>query len=63
MRIDVAGIEFVTAEDGRRYTYDINGTTNYNADVEAELGVRGMDAIADLAERLLDLDALRRVAK
>jgi len=63
MRIDVAGIEFVTAKDGRRYTYDINGTTNYNADVEAETGVSGMDHIAELAERLLSLDQYRRAAK
>jgi hypothetical protein len=63
LRIDVAGIEFVTGKDGRRYTYDINGTTNYNADVEAALGVSGMSFIAELAERLLALDQYQRAAK
>ncbi|MCP4806925.1 MAG: alpha-L-glutamate ligase [Proteobacteria bacterium] len=50
--IDVAGIEFVLGEDGLRYTYDINGTTNYNLDVEAESGVEGMAYIAALVERI-----------
>jgi len=63
MRIDVAGIEFVTGKDGRRYTYDINGTTNYNADVEAEAEVSGMGFIADLAYRLLALDQRLKAAK
>jgi len=51
--IDVAGIEFIEDSQGNRYTYDINGTTNYNAEVEAELGIEGMGKIAELAERLL----------
>jgi len=45
--IDIAGIEFVQDEDGVRYTYDINGTTNFNATVEAAHGVYGMDALAE----------------
>lgn len=54
--IDVAGIEFVEDENGVAYTYDINCTTNYNANVEQESGTHGMDAIATLAkERLLRL--------
>ncbi len=63
MRIDVAGIEFVTDKHGRRYTYDINGTTNYNADAEAEAGVSGMGFIADLAAHLLERDLRLRAAK
>ncbi len=55
--LDVAGIEFVVDADGKRYTYDINGTSNYNADVEAEHGVAGMHAIAALVAR--ELQALR----
>lgn len=51
--IDAAGIEFVEDGEGRRFTYDINMNTNYNADVEAVSGVRGMDAWADLCARLL----------
>ena len=44
--LDVAGVEFVEDAEGRRYVYDINGTTNYNADVEARHGLSGMRAIA-----------------
>lgn len=51
--IDVAGIEFVEDREGNRYTYDINGTTNYNGTVEAEHGLSGMAAIVDLAARQL----------
>lgn len=51
--IDAAGIEFVQGTDGQRYTYDINMNTNYNSDVEAAVGFRGMDAWAALCERLL----------
>lgn len=63
LRIDVAGIEFVTGKDGHRYTYDINGTTNYNADVETEAGVNGMGFIADLAGRLLERSRKQQAAK
>ncbi len=52
-RIDVAGIEFVTGADGRRYTYDINMNTNYNSAVAKAAGVDGMAPIAALCERLL----------
>ena len=40
--IDVAGIEFVEDDEGNRYTYDINGTTNYNAKLGAKMGINGM---------------------
>ena len=63
LRIDVAGIEFVTGKDGRRYTYDINGTTNYNATVEEQAGVNGMDFIAELAARLIEKTKLQSAAK
>jgi glutathione synthase/RimK-type ligase-like ATP-grasp enzyme len=51
--IDVAGIEFVEDADGNRYVYDINGTTNYNAEVESKHGLSGMASIAALVEREL----------
>jgi hypothetical protein len=51
--IDVAGIEFVEDVHGVRYTYDINGTTNFNSDVEQAHGLSGMGAIARLLEREL----------
>jgi len=64
-RLDVAGIEFVEDADNTRWTYDINGTSNYNGGVEAEHGLDGMGAIADLCVRLLQTPAqqgLHRVA-
>lgn len=33
--IDIAGFEFIETADGRLVTYDINTTTNYNAEIEA----------------------------
>jgi hypothetical protein len=33
--IGIAGFEFIETADGRLVTYDINTTTNYNADIEA----------------------------
>lgn len=53
--LDVAGIEFVEDRQGRRYTYDINGTTNFNGEVESAHGLDGMAAIAALAARELGL--------
>lgn len=51
--LDVAGIEFVEDAAGRRWVYDINGTSNYNGTLEAAHGLSGMGAIADLAAREL----------
>lgn len=51
--LDVAGIEFVEDADGRRFTYDVNANSNYNGAVEAEHGLHGMGAIADLCAREL----------
>lgn len=33
--IEIAGFEFIETADGRLVTYDINTTTNYNAEIEA----------------------------
>ena len=43
--IDVAGIEFVEDKNGVRYTYDINGTTNYNNVLGAKMGIYGMEEL------------------
>lgn len=51
--LGLAGIEFVEDADGRRWVYDINGTSNYNPSVEAAHGLSGMGAVADLCRRLL----------
>jgi GNAT superfamily N-acetyltransferase len=45
-RIAVAGIEFITAEDGQTYTYDVNTNTNYNPEAEARADRSAMDALA-----------------
>lgn len=44
--IELAGIEFVEDREGRRFTYDINGTTNYNQTLGREIGVDGMQELA-----------------
>ena len=60
--LDVAGIEFVTDKNGVRYTYDINGTSNYNGTVESNHGHHGMGAIADLVKRELGTRLVRAPA-
>jgi hypothetical protein len=49
--IDIAGIEFVEDAQGRRYTYDINTTTNYNRRLGEQIGVRGMGEVASYIHR------------
>jgi len=44
--LDIAGIEFVEDHEGTRYTYDINGTTNYSSALGEAVGVNGMREIA-----------------
>ncbi len=51
--IDVAGIEMIEDRDGRRYTYDVNGTTNYNSAVGKRVGVDGMREVARYVKELL----------
>ena len=53
--LDIAGIEWVENDAGERFVYDINGTTNFNGDLEAEHGLDGMGAVADLCVRELAL--------
>ncbi len=61
--IEIAGIEFVEDAQGHRYTYDINGTTNYNQVLGAQLGIDGMREVARYIHRLAVPDRrLRRVA-
>ena len=44
--IDLAGIEFVEDASGQRYTYDINGTTNYSGQLGEKIGIDGMRQVA-----------------
>lgn len=49
--IELAGIEFIEDSDGRRYTYDINGTTNYSGVLGARIGIDGMREVARYLRR------------
>ena len=44
--IEIAGIEFIEDANGERYTYDINGTTNYSGVFGKEINVDGMHEFA-----------------
>lgn len=44
--LDLAGIEFIDDAHGNRYTYDINGTTNYSGVFGDTIGVHGMEVLA-----------------
>ena len=44
--IEVAGIEFIEDVAGNRFTYDINGTTNYSGVLGEEIGIDGMREVA-----------------
>jgi len=52
--IDVAGIEFIEDAEGRTWTYDVNGTSNYSPEVEEMHDLDGMAAVADLLKRELE---------
>jgi hypothetical protein len=51
--IGIAGFEFIETVDGRLVTYDINTTTNYNADIEAVAPRRALEAVASYLGGLL----------
>ncbi len=53
--IEIAGIEFITDENGDDYTYDVNTNTNYNAqaEIDAQVPVTGMQAVANFLGREL----------
>ena len=54
--IDLAGIEFVEDADGVRYTYDINGTTNYSGVFAEQVGIEGMWEVAKYIRDLVRAD-------
>jgi hypothetical protein len=51
--IGIAGFEFIETADGRIVTYDINTTTNYNAEIEAAAPRPALPAVAGYLGRLL----------
>jgi len=53
-KIDVAGIEFIEDAEGRRWTYDVNGTTNYSPDIENNADQSAWTAVATFLRRELE---------
>jgi hypothetical protein len=51
--IEIAGFEFIETVDGRLVTYDINTTTNYNAEIEAVAPRSALGAVAAFFGKLL----------
>lgn len=51
--IEIAGFEFIETVDGRLVTYDVNTTTNYNAQIEAAAPRPALPAVAAFLGRLL----------
>jgi hypothetical protein len=51
--IEIAGFEFIETADGRLVTYDINTTTNYNAEIEAMAPRPALTVVAEFFGRLL----------
>jgi hypothetical protein len=51
--IEIAGFEFIETAAGRLVTYDINTTTNYNADIEAAAARPALPAVASYLGKLL----------
>jgi hypothetical protein len=51
--IEIAGFEFIETSGGRLVTYDINTTTNYNADIEAAAARPALPTVASYLGKLL----------
>jgi hypothetical protein len=51
--VEIAGFEFIETVDGRMVTYDVNTTTNYNADIEAAAPRPALPEVATFLGRLL----------
>jgi hypothetical protein len=51
--VEIAGFEFIETTDGRMVTYDVNTTTNYNADIEAAAPRPALPEVAAFLGRLL----------
>lgn len=60
--IDIAGIEFIEDSEGNRYTYDINGTTNYSGVLAEKTGIDGMREFARWLRESEDTRALLKRA-
>jgi hypothetical protein len=51
--VEIAGFEFIETTDGRMVTYDVNTTTNYNAEIEAAAPRPALPEVAAFLGRLL----------
>ncbi len=51
--VEIAGFEFIETADGRMVTYDVNTTTNYNAEIEAAAPRPALPELAAFLGRLL----------
>lgn len=51
--VEIAGFEFIETADGRMVTYDVNTTTNYNAEIEAAAPRPALPEVAAFLGRLL----------
>jgi len=51
--IEIAGIEYITDNNGIRYTYDVNTNTNYNGIAENKAKIDGMYEIAKFLKKEL----------
>lgn len=51
--IEIGGFEFIETADGRLVTYDVNTTTNYNAEIEAVAPRPALAALTEFFWRLL----------
>jgi hypothetical protein len=57
--VEIAGFEFIETADGRMVTYDINTTTNYNAEIEAVAPRPALPEVAAFLGRLLAEESIR----
>jgi hypothetical protein len=61
--IEIAGFEFIETADGRLVTYDVNTTTNYNAQIEAASPRPALPQVAASLGRLLAEETGKQPAK
>jgi hypothetical protein len=61
--IEIAGFEFIETADGRLVTYDVNTTTNYNAQIEAVAQRPALPQVAAFLGRLLAEETGKQPAK
>jgi hypothetical protein len=60
--IEIAGFEFIETAGGRMVTYDVNTTTNYNAQIEAVAPRPALPQVAAFLGRLLAQESGRQAA-